>query len=152
MAVGDGSWLKKTFPKIWEKRQAKQIEKAKGLAKNVNTSMEKKSKELETEIKNTKNKVKVRQLTAEKANIDRRRKYDKSPAGDAQMKIDNFVVERTDLRKKLDRLKTKLANTTNKSEVGSQIRQTERRLKDIQAKINDLHSIVKKHKIKKIVK
>lgn len=153
MAIGDGSFLKKNFPRIFERIRKKRLEKAKKKAKNPNTSMEKRSKELDMQIKGSKfaTKGRVRKLKAEKAQIDRRRKYDKSSAGDAQMKIDDLVRERTKLRKRLKEI-----GPIDKAPVsGSMSRKNradknaiERQLKDIQSTINQLS---RKAKIKKTV-
>ena len=153
MAIGDGTFLKKNFPRIFERIRKKRLEKAKKKAKNPNTSMEKRSKELDMQIKDSKyaTKGRVRKLKAEKAQVDRRRKYDKSSAGDAQMKIDDLVRERTKLRKRLKEI-----GPIDKAPVsGSMSRKNradktaiERQLKDIQSTINQLS---RKAKIKKTV-
>ena len=153
MAIGDGSFLKKNFPRIFERIRKKRLEKAKKKAKNPNTSMEKRSKELDMQIKGSKyaTKGRVRKLKAEKAQIDRRRKYDKSSAGDAQMKIDDLVVDRTKLRKKLKELKSKSMSgmaTTDKTKLMNDISATQGMLKKIQSNINQLS---RKAKIKNTV-
>jgi len=159
MAIGDGSWLKKTFPNVHRRRKARRLKKASNLHENKNVSMEKRSGQLDSEIADmTKNfpkeKIKIRRLTDEKKTVDRRRKYDSSSAGDAQMKIDDYVGDRNATKSVLASLQTKLegASQGTKVSVQNEINQAKKRLKEIQSNINGLYQIVKKHKLSKVVK
>ena len=160
MAIGDGSWLKKNFPKLYERRQQRKINKANKLAKNKNVALQKRSEELDEQISKAQDSqfrtdnISVRRLQDEKNIIDTRRKYDASESGTAQMKIDEFVKIRSDVRNKLAELKKSLSTVTNadRPAVENRIKQAENRLKSIQTNINDLWSVAKKHKTKKIVK
>ena len=149
-----GKWLKKMFPKLYAKKQARQIEDAKQGHSNVNVALENKSKELDEQIKNTKSKMKINKLKAEKSNIDNRRRYDASASGDAQMSIDKFVVERTKLKEKIAELEavdTSSMNTPDKTKLMNDLNASKGRLGDIQKNINELWKVAKKHKTKKIV-